>query len=66
MPPPRSDQSFLESYWNELHRDYRVIAWFEQDPTFNLTVVIGDEASSYTPKGDRYIFLAERKDGADT
>lgn len=61
MPAPGADQGFLEKYWNELHRDYEVIAWCEQTASPDLIVVTGEEARNYQPKGQLYMFLAERK-----
>ncbi len=57
------DPSFLEEYWGQLHRDYEVIAWYEQRSLLMLNVVTGEEARDHAPRGTNYLFLAERRAG---
>jgi hypothetical protein len=61
MPAPGVDQSFLETYWNHILGHYDIIAWLEQDPPLHLKVVTGEAARAYRPKGQLFMFLAERK-----
>lgn len=60
-PPGETDQSFVMEYWEALHRDYEVIGYYEQSPPFVLNVVTGVAAREYIPKGDLFIFVAERR-----
>lgn len=60
-PPRDADQSFLEEYWDQLHRDYEVIVWYEQNPPLVLHVKEGDEVRSHVPRNEFFMFLARHK-----
>jgi hypothetical protein len=62
MPPKNADQSFIGEYWDQLHREYDVIACYEQYPPYELHVMTGEAARNYSPKGELFLFLAERRE----
>ncbi|MCB0770308.1 MAG: hypothetical protein KDC00_07880, partial [Flavobacteriales bacterium] len=65
MPGPNADQSFLERYWNTLHEEYDIVAWFEQDPPMQVRIISGEAAKDHRPASELFMFLARRKDIRD-
>lgn len=61
MPAEGIDQSFLETCWNTMYRDYVPIAWYERTSTSEPEVISGEEARGHHPRGSFFMMLAQRR-----